>query len=384
MRPLALLFFGCLQVGVLLGQSWNPPVLQAERKADLVQLDSILGPRLLETARGEVGLAARDAMVSAMLEPGVLSSLDWALLIHGWVRSAGDAHLRVRFDRFAVPREDYGEVQWGSEGEAMGCWENFGPSPQLPLSARKAWLERTRTWVCPLTRAVQGCQCLAETRLEGGHAVSSPDLSMSVEDHGAFVRWSIPSFGVGSAAGFRRDFRRSLRQIRRSGLPVLLDLRGNLGGYRTRRHAVLAAFLDVSLWPLEKEGLWSLSSSKEVVPPMPLVRVSRPLEVPVAVLLDGMSFSASLLLADALLQTDRGAVFGEAPLGGRGGCSGSPEPIQLKGSGVWVDVPTRETELGPERTLQWGLPEQRSLEGEIPGWREAVQWLLSADLIPIR
>ena len=383
MRPFVLLW-GCLQFGVLAGQTWNPPVLQTERQADLAQLDAVLNPRLLETAQGEEGLAARDAVVSAMLEPGVLPALDWALLLHGWVRSAGDAHLRVRFDRFAVPREDYGEVAMDFGDGQGACWEKFGPSPLLPPSARASWFQRTRTWVCPLSRAVEGCACHTETRLEGSGAVQVPETSMSVEDHGAFVRWLMPSFGVGSAADFRRSFRRSFRRIRKAGLPVMLDLRGNLGGYRTRRHAVLSAFLDVESWPVEMEGPWSLDTLMEPVPPMPLVQVSRPLDVPVAVMLDGMSFSASLLLADALLLSGRCEVFGEAPLGGRGGCSGSPESIQLVGSGLWVDVPTRQTELGAQRPGSWGLPEEATSDSGVRGWREAVQWLLSADLIPIR
>ena len=110
---------------------------------------------------------------------------------------------------------------------------------------------------------------------------------MTVVDHGAFVRWVIPSFGAGSDGAFARHFRRSRRQIRRSKRPVMLDLRGNLGGYRTRRHAVLGVFLDEAGWPEEKEGRWTTRPEWGVVPHMPLVETKRICDKPLAVLLDG-------------------------------------------------------------------------------------------------
>ena len=80
----------------------------------------------------------------------------------------------------------------------------------------------------------------------------------------------------------------------------MVDLRGNLGGYRTRRHAVLGAFVSPSTWPEEREGAWSMAGRFDVVPAMPIVRVRNVIDVSVAVMVDGLSFSASLLLADAL------------------------------------------------------------------------------------
>ena len=347
-------------------------VTPEERRMDVAFLDSMLGPRMTACAAGESGLSARNGLVQQMAQPGDLESLPWALAIQRWLASAGDAHLRVGFESMTDQRVSASPPSC-SRLLAEEGWGDFGPGPGVSRSGQCAWLQKTWPWLGVLHPG------MAEPRPE-----AALEPGMQVLDHGAFMRWRISSFGEGTARGFARDFRRCMRRLRRAKKPVMLDLRGNLGGFRTRRHAVLGGFLDREAWPLELEGNWDMEGGVERVPPMPLVRVRRPLRRPVAVVLDGGSFSASLLLADALLLAGRAEVFGAEPLGMRGGCSGSPEPHTLPGSGLTVHVPTLQTELGQALPVPFGLLDAARDEVQDAGWNAAVHWLLSTDLLPLR
>lgn len=347
-------------------------VTRDQRLADVAHLDSALGPRMAEFAGREVGLGARNRLVSQMLLEGSVNELDWALALQGWLASAADAHLRLGFERMTTGRTDQPAP---SCAELLEGWADFGPGPVVPLSAQCVWLEQTWPWV----------GALRPNPREVEHEVPSMTTEgMSVVDHGAFLRWVVPSLGQGSDRSFAQDFRRSRRKLRRAAKPVMLDLRGNLGGYRTRRHAVLQAFLATELWPEEREGAWSMAGAFEAVPVMPVVRTKRPMDVSVAVMLDGGSFSASLLLADALMLSGRARVFGCAPLGLRGGCSGSPQSTKLPGSGLWVFIPTLQTELGASGPQPFDLPRHADCDAAGAAWQEAVRWLLAGDLVPLR
>lgn len=342
------------------------------RKADVVFLDSLLGPRMTASVHDGAGLAARNALVDMMLKAGDVQRLEWALAVHGWLRVVGDAHMRVPFDRFTAARTDVPAPDPPELLDPEGLWSRFGPGESVAPSARAAWLARTWSWV-----GVLGSN--------GGEADVAPSVQtvssgMTIEDHGAFQRWVIPSFGSGNDRQFIRSFRRCVRRLRRADSPVMVDLRGNLGGYRTRRHAVLGAFASPSTWPEEREGAWSMAGRFDVVPAMPIVRVRNVIDVPVAVMVDGLSFSASLLLADALEHCVEAGVFGCAPLGLRGGCSGNPEPVFLPGSGIEVLIPRRQTELGSAPSASFALPDDAGCDAAGAEWNRAVLWLLSSDL----
>lgn len=356
-----------------LAQPGPDDVVGAEaRKADVAFLDSLLGPRMTASIQDAAGLAARNALVDMMLKAGDVQRLEWALAVHGWLRIAGDAHMRVPFDRLTelrthVPVPDPLELL-----DPEGLWSRFGPGESVAPSARAAWLARTWSWVGVLGSNGEETEVASSVQ-----AVSS---GMTIENHGAFQRWVIPSFGSGSDRQFIRSFRRCVRRLRRSESPVMLDLRGNLGGYRTRRHAVLGAFVSPSAWPEERERAWSMAGGFDVVPDMPIVRVRRVMNVPVAVILDGLSFSASLLLADALEHSVGAGVFGCAPLGFRGGCSGNPEIVFLPGSGIEILIPKRQTELGSVPSASFALPDDAGCDAAGAEWNRAVLWLLSSDL----
>ena len=342
------------------------------RKADVVFLDSLLGLRMANSIQDASGLAARNALMEVMLAEGSVQRLEWALAVHGWLRVAGDAHMRVPFDRFTAMRTDLPAPDPKELLDPDKPWSRFGPGESVAPSARAAWLARTWSWVGVL--GGNGMTAAAASALQ------ADCVGMRVEDHGAFQRWVIPSFGSGSDRQFVRSFRRCVRRIRQAGSPVIVDLRGNLGGYRTRRHAVLGAFVDVLDWPEEREGEWSTAGRFDVVPAMPLVHVQRVVDVPVAVMLDGLSFSASLLLAEALEHSADAGVFGCAPLGLRGGCSGNPEAVRLPGSGIEVLIPKRQTELGNAPPALFVLPDDAGCDAAGAEWDRAVLWLLSSDL----
>ena len=355
-------------------------VVRAARLADVTFLDSLLGPRMLESVIDADGLAARDALLESVVAQEDVGRLEWALMVHGWLRAAGDAHMRVPFDRLSPGRAPSPPPSASDLVAEEGPWSRFGPGLRIPASARAAWLARTWPWVACL--ADESMECPA--RRASDRESDALSCGMRVEDHGAFQRWVIPSFGTGDERSFRTEFRKQVRQLERAGRPVMLDLRGNLGGFRSRRHAVLGVFLDSEAWPVEREGKWSMDGEFDEVPAMPLASVRRSLDVPVAVLLDGLSFSASLLLANALEETGRARVFGCAPLGGRGGCSGNPESWTLPGSRLEVLIPSRQTELGVLPASEFDLPAEADCDAGAEAWSRAVLWLLSSDLAPAR
>lgn len=248
----------------------------------------------------------------------------------------------------------------------------------MPESAREAWLKRTWPWIGPLGGGWDSKN--APPSNDSGFGQERMD-AMSVHEHDGYIQWSIVGFGIGADRTFRREFRAAFRQVKRSGLPVLLDLRGNLGGYRTRRHAVLAAFVKPAEWPVEQERPWGeQGAALTEVPAMPALKRLRPIEAPLAVMVDGLSFSASLLLVDALLHAERARLFGRAPLGRPGGCSGNPEQHRLPGSGLIVEVPTRQTVLLLGSNQPYGLPEGGDSTGELERvqWQAALEWLHSS------
>ena len=359
---------------------WSPVSLEG-READLVALDDWVEGGILPGTMGESGLSARHDLLVAMSKEGEVSALEWALAVHGWLRSAEDAHLRVRFDQMTPRRNLPCSLTDAELLNGDNPWAAYGPGLALPACARAAWLRRTWPWLSVLEGRddVQGAvECSVSAASIGG-------VGMTVEDHGAFFRWVIPSFGAGDARRFSKDFRRCRRQLRRANKPVMLDLTGNLGGFRSRRHAVLGVFLDPSLWPEEREAQWGDSLvGEEVVPAMPLVRSSRVMESPLVVMLDGLSFSASLLLADALKAAGRAEIFGCAPLGRMGGCSGSPKTRTLPGSGLKVDIPTRKTRMMEVVSGPYLLSENLLCGTGTAEWNDAVRWLLSSDLAPRR
>jgi len=355
------------------------PVGAQQRQADVQALDSILSGAKWLCAGGVDVLSSRDALLERAYKAGDVSVLEWGQAVHGWLRSANDPHMRVRFEDLA--RGDAGTLAAVPSGllDRQGPWECMAPGRGIAEGARWAWMEKTWPWVGRLCPPADHRDSSEE--IQGADPVPGLSAGMAVMDHGAFMRWVISDFSSGSPSAFRRSFRKCTRQLRRAGLPVMLDLRGNLGGYRTRRHAVLSFWLALDRWPQERERGWTSGEGEfETVPATPLVRANRPSGANLAILVDGLSFSASLLLVDALYSRDRTALFGVAPLGFPGGCSGSPEDHVLPGSGLRITVPTLYTEVAGAPEDGYGLEGGVNAMGTDGGWSAAVRWLLSSDL----
>lgn len=350
-----------------------------QRQADVLALDSILSGAKWLSAGGIDVLASRDALLECAYEAGDVSALEWAQSVHGWLRSANDPHMRVRFEDLEGTQAGPLAALPSALLDRKGPWECMAPGRGIAEGARWAWMEKTWPWVGRLCPPPDGGEPAGFK--EGGHSLVGLSAGMAVVDHGAFMRWVISDFSSGSPRAFRRSFRKCTRQLRRTGLPVMLDLRGNLGGYRTRRHAVLSYWLAPGCWPEERERGWMAADGEfEPVPAMPLVKASRPSGARLAILVDGLSFSATLLLVDALNSRGKTALFGETPLGFPGGCSGSPENHVLPGTGLRITVPTLYTEVAGAPEDGYGLEEIKGAPGTDGGWSAAVRWLLSSDL----
>ena len=68
---------------------------------DVQALDSILRSHDLLNGSDLRSLNSRDDLLSAVEVNAPFNRLAWAQLIHGWLRSANDAHTRVRFELLA-------------------------------------------------------------------------------------------------------------------------------------------------------------------------------------------------------------------------------------------------------------------------------------------
>lgn len=398
---IGLLFLGLIGLGSM-------PELQAqtllsadECAADLAVLDSLVSGSKFLFLNDLSTLESRDALLQAWNEcsrgdVGGMTRIEWAEWIHGWLRSANDPHMRVRFDALVDSLTTSEPPPSALLLSEKGPWERLAPGRGIADGARLAWMHKTWPWVGTLHPHAEPENSMLPMK-SGVPAESSADCAvqnsflsgemagMEVIDHGAFLRWKISDFASGSLGEFRRAFRKCTRRLRRFQKPVMLDLRGNLGGLRTRRHAVLSFFLAPEYWPLERERPWNAGEGDfEPVPSMPAVRMNRPVDFPVAVLVDGLSFSASLLLTDALLTREKVALFGIEPLGFPGGCSGSPQDHTLPGSGVVVTVPTLYTSVGNRAPDGYGLLDAPTDITGDEGWSDAVRWLLSSDLVSPR
>lgn len=391
------LILGLIGLGLMPGLGAQALISSEDCAEDIVALDSLVsGSRSLYLSN-LASLESRDALLRARDEcsregVGGMDRVRWAEFIHGWLRSANDPHMRVRFEALIESRVHSKPPPSVLLLDESGPWERMAPGKGITQGARLAWMKRTWPWIGALhpftgerDSVPQGEPVAAVGSTPGGEErrlVLIEELAgMSVLDHGAFLRWKISDFSSGSAGEFRRSFRKCTRRLRRSQTPIMLDLRGNLGGLRTRRHAVLSFFLEMKYWPEERERAWNAEEQDfSLVSPMPAVRPKRPVDLPVAIMVDGLSFSASLLLADALLTRQQVGLFGVEPLGFPGGCSGSPQDFTLPGSGVIVTVPTLFTSLGVSPSGSYGLPDATSTLGAYGAWSDAVRWLLSADL----
>lgn len=380
MRQWRGVLYGCLVMMTSSAATGQTPLTPAQRASDLVFLDSLLLRALSPQVSNLEGLASRDALVRLSQDTGLTSSEDWALAVHRWLRASGDAHLRVCFESVDAFVQE--SVMPAAEAllDPDGCWAGYGPGMGLPESARLAWAERTWSLLPSSARTCgSGAGDLGDGALplaasEPGPPTVAGMSVMEMEDH---VVWTIASFGQGTDREFRQSFRSIARTVRRAHKPILLDLTGNLGGFRTRRHAVLSQLLDVHDWPQERERPWAATDAQWTdIPPMPAVRNRRPpLVGPVAVLVDGLSFSAALLLTDALLYAGRAAVFGCAPLGRSGGCTGSPGSHVLPESGWRVEIPTRETVLVGVNPGNFPLAGDRDCSAQGAQRDSALEWL---------
>jgi hypothetical protein len=220
----------------------------------------------------------------------------------------------------------------------------------------------------------------------------------------------IRSFDEGGDGRFARRLRRAIRKVNRRDAVLVIDLRGNTGGLRWRRHALREA---LGL----RDGLsyeWSVSkhsnhSQARVLRASALSReqlLRRARRKPVwaeaarlanaavgttdsvlvdrwagrmphyggraAVLIDALSFSAAVMLASELRASDRFEVFGVPPLGRGDEMSGSSVMVGLPATGLVVALPTTRSFFDPAAIADFGLRAGTSSQ-EVE--RQAMLWL---------
>jgi hypothetical protein len=342
---------------------------QTPRLLDLAALDSLL--HTVTPVDADLGMRADwTALLEAArsVEADSLQADELAELLSIWQ----DPHLRwvARADELAV-------APTGTNGEA----------------GRVAWREKFND---------------AE-RLKREEKNAS--VHLHIED--GVARLEISSFGRGSDAQFLCRLRRALRKASRLELPLLLDLRGNTGGYRWRRHAVVSAVWPhspVQEWAIrrhseasrarllrvaglsaeqiagkaEKNERWAeaadeLSAERGSTDTVLVKRWAGKMpqfDGRVAVLLDAVSFSASIMLASELQQGDarRFRVFGCTPLGAPHQVTGTTVLLELPASKWAVSYPTTRSFFEPLGSESFGLSPDESRES---AEQSARHWLMS-------
>jgi carboxyl-terminal processing protease len=160
------------------------------------------------------------------------------------------------------------------------------------------------------------------------------------------------------------EVRAAVDSLRQEGMRALvLDLRGNPGGLLDQGIAVTDLFLDEGKAIVETRGR-AADENRTYEASLP----DRYPDLPVVVLVDGTSASASEIVAGALQDHDRALVLGETTFG-----KGSVQSLfRLTGGDVlrlttarWYTPVGRSIHLEPEGRAPTGQPHQLSITGQI-------------------
>ena len=160
----------------------------------------------------------------------------------------------------------------------------------------------TKVKVEVLRRGMEGLQTFVITR--GVIPTYSVDIAYMLDDKIGYLKLSKFS------ATTYDEFRKGIRKLQSEGMQQLVfDLRGNTGGY-------LAAAVDVADEFLPKGSLIVYTEGRNRPRQYMSARRNGMLEeMPVAVLIDGESASASEIVAGALQDNDRGTIIGRRSFG---------------------------------------------------------------------
>lgn len=185
--------------------------------------------------------------------------------------------------------------------------------------------------------------------------IKVPDVSYSglMKDRTGYVKLS--NFSKYSA----EDLEKAVRKMNQSNMEALIiDVRGNPGGLL--RAALMSAdlFIEKGALLLETRGRVKKSNNQYVSRRRPIIRD----DLPLAVLIDGGSASASEILAGVLQDYDRAIVIGESSFG----------------KGLVQTV----TRLSPETRLKLTSAKYYLPSGRLIQKREVAQDLLYEDLLP--
>jgi carboxyl-terminal processing protease len=176
-----------------------------------------------------------------------------------------------------------------------------------------------------------------EIEIERAH-IELPVIESEVLEEGiGYVRLS--EFGETAAD----DLRDALRELDTKELPGLIfDLRGNRGGFLSTAVEVTSQFVGEGPILVER-----FRDGREQ--PYPAMRGGLALDVPLVVLVDGSSASASEIAAGAIQDTGRGVLIGTTTLG-----KGSVQMVHTLSDGSELRV----------TIARWFTPEGRAIHGE--------------------
>jgi C-terminal processing protease CtpA/Prc len=253
-------------------------------------------------------------------------------------------------------------------------------------------------------------------------------------DGAEFAHLTITSFQSQHNRAFQRSLRRGFKRLnrlqdgdRKHRHGLILDIRGNAGGnvalmemllpYLTNSpvylpHAVAirqSAYTKSQYprnqinWPIRKSSsLYELTRFSKALRSTPIgVTEEIPFDIPsqphkrlqylgeVALLMDGLSASASVAFASWFIQSGRGETFGEPSMGSASGTFGNPVKRVLPHTGLTVNIATAQyfssashvwdsKPILPDHPISWKASDIQN--GNDPVFEAALQWLQNVQL----
>ena len=254
--------------------------------------------------------------------------------------------------------------------------------------------------------------------------------SFQTENHGVTAILTISSFQPHRKNRYIRELKNGFKVLKNVNreeskplIGLIIDLRGNAGGHvslmeelvpyissqpvllphavqiRQSQHTYDQFRARAFYWPVRKKSeKWEMAHFVKALRTTPVDSTAEVLfaqasmphkrllyQGPIALIMDGLSASASVSMASWFVQSARGKTFGEPPMGSASGTFGNPYQRTLPETGIGVNIATaryftsasriwESRPLLPDFPVSWGIHDL--INGNDPVKDVAKMWLL--------
>lgn len=354
-------------------------------------------------AVGELLSVLKDSHTSISLEP-------WRKDILNGYRANSLQFTSIE-DLVYVKRDDLGQIKTGTRVESInGIASEVLLSKALLIAPQEgnSWTGKTRfaeALLVPVSVALNEGSHEGRIQVNGayyGFGLKKKKATFkSMLTHPKYIEWhvgdkhvtlKIKSFGKGKSRVYFRVLRRGFRKLERNSRKwetkaLVIDLRGNTGGYSARMSEVLHYICDQTI---KVPAIYIRPNDLRDGNNLDTVRFEgRKMggkhlwDGPTSLLIDGFSASASVSFAGVFRKQKLGPIFGEACMGARSGTFSDPVDYELPESGLKVSIASGifsmddEIKMGmrpvaPTRWVQCNIEDLISgndpIEGAIRDW----------------